>query len=452
MSLQHAQSDTPANLEAPTASTQPDTPGSLRAVFGLRDFRLLWLGEAISLIGDQFYLIALPWLALRLTGDAFTMGTVLAVEGIPRAVFMLVGGALTDRWTPRAVMLASNLGRMALVALLAAVVLGGAIQVWMIYLFALIFGLMDAFFYPAQTSIVPRLVEEAHLQTANAITMMTQQFSLFGGPVLAGALIALFSQGQDTGPAADLTGIGAAFGVDALTFLVSAWTLWLIRPQRRTAEPDAEDENLLAAIRQGLVYVRHSPTLRSVFTLIVFANVLVVAPITVGIPVLADTRLPQGAAAFGIIMSAFGGGNLIGMGLAGALPRPSDRRLGLVISLVWSTMGISTALLGLATTTLTAALIGAGMGAANGYVVIVFITWLQSATPEAMLGRMMGLFLFSTVGLAPVAHALMGAVVGWNLTASFAGAGLLMTVIVLGSVAVNPALRVMQRPPASVPA
>src|SRR5262249_14834556 len=110
-----------------------------------RNFRLLWSGEGISVMGDQFYLIALPWLVLHLTGNALTMGTVLAVVGIPRALFMLLGGALTDRLSPRLLMLASNLLRLALVSLLAALVFGGFIQLWMLYAFALLFGLADAF-------------------------------------------------------------------------------------------------------------------------------------------------------------------------------------------------------------------------------------------------------------------------------------------------------------------
>jgi MFS family permease len=116
---------------------------------------MLWIGEGISLLGDQFYLIALPWLVLSLTGNALPVGTVLATAGIPRALFMLVGGALTDRFTPRKLMLGSNLARMILTGLLAALVLTNLIQLWMLYGFALLFGLADAFFFPAQTAIVP---------------------------------------------------------------------------------------------------------------------------------------------------------------------------------------------------------------------------------------------------------------------------------------------------------
>ena len=108
---------------------RPEKSGlSLPAVLRRRDFRLLWIGEAISLLGDQFYMIALPWLVLQLTGDALAMGAVLALGGIPRALFMLVGGALTDRFSPRNVMLTSNLLRLGLVSVLAVIVIIDAMQ------------------------------------------------------------------------------------------------------------------------------------------------------------------------------------------------------------------------------------------------------------------------------------------------------------------------------------
>src|SRR5215468_5554311 len=83
----------------------------------VRNFRLLWIGEGISLLGDQFYLIALPWLVLQLTGSALALGTVLALASIPRALFMLIGGAFVDRYSPRSVMFASNFARLVAVAL-----------------------------------------------------------------------------------------------------------------------------------------------------------------------------------------------------------------------------------------------------------------------------------------------------------------------------------------------
>src|SRR5687767_3401836 len=120
------------------------TVGASRSPLRVRDFRLFWLGEAISTLGDQFAMIALPWLALVLTGDAFALGTVLALMALPRALFMLIGGAYVDRLSPRLVMLGSNLVRLVAVGTLGFILLEGAGAVWMLYAFALVFGIADA--------------------------------------------------------------------------------------------------------------------------------------------------------------------------------------------------------------------------------------------------------------------------------------------------------------------
>ena len=153
--------------------TKSETKVSPANVLKIRNFRLLWIGEGISLLGDQFYMIALPWLVLSLTGNALAVGTVMAMAGIPRALFMLVGGALTDRFTPRKLMINSNLVRMVLTGLLAALVATNLIQIWMLYALALFFGLADAFFFPAQTLIVPQLVDKDQLQQGNAVIQGT---------------------------------------------------------------------------------------------------------------------------------------------------------------------------------------------------------------------------------------------------------------------------------------
>jgi MFS family permease len=426
---------------------EPETTKT-KSPLALRDFRLLWLGEGISLIGDQFYMIALPWLVLQLTGDALAMGSVLALAGIPRALFMLVGGAFTDRFSPRRIMLASNLTRLGLVASLAALVLTGQIAVWMLYAFALAFGLMDAFFFPAQNAIIPRIVEENQLPSANAIIQGTMQLSLFAGPVLAGLLISVLDNPNTAawfGATGDMTGIGLAFGIDALTFLASAITLWMLRSGAHSpasVDREAEQENVLASIGAILKVVWNDITLRGLFMLIGISNFLIVGPMTIGIPLLADTRFPEGAAAFGILMSAMGGGSLLGIAAAGVLPKPSPRALGVVLGGIFSGLGLGIAALGLIPTTPLAALVTFAMGLANGYVNIVFVTWLQMRTAPEMLGRMMSLLMFASAGLLPISNLLTGALIGLNTVWFFVISGLLMTVIVLVTMR-NPELRAM---------
>jgi MFS family permease len=292
------------------------------------------VGQAISRLGDQFYLIALPWLVLQLTGDPLAICAVLAVASVPRAVFMLVGGALTDRFSSRTLMLCSDILRVLLVALMAGLVLAGAIELWMIYLFALVFGLVDAFFYPALNAMVPHLVKKEQLQAGNAIVQGTGQLALFAGPVVAGLLIAILDGGAPSGSAAksvpDMLGIGVAFGFNAFTFLVSVITLWIMKgDQPKSSQIEADTgESVWSAIRDGLIYVRRDRVLRTFFLVIAAITLLINGPIGIGVPVLAERRFAEGAAAFGIIMSALGGGMLVGTLLAGVLPRPAPSRLG----------------------------------------------------------------------------------------------------------------------------
>lgn len=414
------------------------TISPLQNVLAQRNFRLLWFGEGLSLLGDQFYLIALPWLVLQMTGDILILGSILALAGIPRAVFMLVGGAITDRFSSRTVMLSSNLLRMIVVVLLAVLVVTGDIRLWMLYVLTFIFGVVDAFFFPAQGSIIPQLVDQEGLQVGNTIIQGTAQLSRFAGPVLAGTLIALLG-GAGKAPvsgieyAPDLTGIGIAFGIDALTFMVSAISLWMMRiPQAHDAGRDRHQrESVWASIREGIVSVWNNVGLRVLFLVTIAVNVLVNGPILVGIPVLADTRFPEGAAAFGILMSAYGGGNLLGTILAGALPRPKMKSMGLLMLAIISILGIGVMLLGVSSSLPFSFAVGLAMGVANGYVTILFITWLQSQTPKNMLGRLMSLLMFAAVGLNPISMALSGLFMKLDPTATFVAAGAIMTAIVL---------------------
>lgn len=391
----------------------------------IRNFRLLWVGQCISLLGDQFYLIALPWLVLQITGDSFAMGTVLAMAGIPRAFFILFGGALVDRFSPRNMMLASNIGRGILVGILAFLVLSGFIQVWMLYLFALSFGLVDSFYFPASGSIVPQIVEKDQLQAANSLMQGVVQLSLFVGPVLAGLLIAIFDTSSADDASVGLLGIGTAFAIDAGTFAVSAITLWFVRIKRKFIVE--EKENVFESIKSGMQYMWKDVSLRTWFLIIAGINLFFNGPFIVGIPVLADTRFAEGAAAFGIVISGFGIGSLTGTVLAGVLPKPKASIMGTVILLAIASEGVNLALIGFVSNTYLAALLAYLIGAAQGYIVILWITWLQTITPPQMLGRVWSMVMFSSIGMQPISQSLAGALLNYNITLVFLVSGSLLT-------------------------
>ena len=395
---------------------------SLRRVLALRDFRLLLAGTSTSLLGDQFALIATPWLALQLSDDALALGTVLALEGLRRALLMLVGGAVTDRVSSRRVMLVADILRSVLTAAMAAVVLAGAAQMWMLYAFALGFGVVAGFAVPAENSIVPTLVRRDDLQAGNAVIMGVTQFMGFAGPTLAGAVIAGFSS-TTTGP-------GLAFAIDAVTFLVSATTFFLMRPAS-VVEGTDQPTGLGASIRDGVRRLWGDPAMRFVLCVLATVNLFAVGPLMVGIPLLAHDRLPSGAMAFGVLMAAFAIGNLAGYGAAGGTRLPGARTMRAIVIGVLAAYGVVIAALGTITNLALAAVLLAALGAGNGYLGITLLTWMQTRTEPSMLGRIMSLATFASLGLVSVSQAASGAISRWSLDGLF----LLSGALVLATVA-----------------
>lgn len=424
--------------EIASSSEDVSTPAaspSLLSVLRVRDFRLVWLGESVSLLGDQFYMIALPWLTLQLTGSGLALGTVAAVGGIPRAVFMLLGGAFTDRFSPRNVMMVSNALRVFLTAFVTLAVLGNFIQVWMLYVASLLFGLVDAFFIPAQSAIIPQLVSREEIQPANAITQITNQLAGFVGPALAGLVIATLSgvTSIDTlNPSvetAQTSGVGLALGFDALTFIIAAVALWLMKGGRE-AVVNAENtgfKGMMRSIGEGIRLAWKDPLLRTFLLVISAINLLFNGPMGVGLPVLASTRFPEGAAAMGIIFTAFGGGALAGALMAGTLPTP--RRTGVWLMILIGISGGLMSLFSVVASLPAAALVGLFMGIGIGYVNVMASGTMQKRVAPEMMGRVMSLMMLASFGMGPISNTIVGFLVDVNLNTMFLGAGVLLVVI-----------------------
>ncbi len=408
--------------------------GSFRRVLRIRDLRFLLVGQSISELGSQFYIIALPWLVLILTNDPFVLGTVMAVAAVPRAMFMLFGGAMTDRASPRGILILSNIIRTVVVVPLTILVIYGSITIWLIYALTFVFGVADAFFFPALFALPPTMVKKRDLQITNSLVQGLTQFTLFLGPVIAGVMIALFSQRYS-----DMIGVASVLVVDAASFLASILFFWMMRKRRRGK---TEKGTVASSVREGLSYIWKDVTLRTIVLVTMGMTMLVTGPIVIGIPVLAKNQLPQGAAAYGAVMGAFGGGSLLGIAMAGTLPRPRPSVMGKVIILLMGSLGIEMLIFSQVGTTPLAALMTLLMGAATGYVVILILTWLQHRTPREMMGRMMGVAMFASVGVAPISFAVAGAVIAWSYTSLYIVSGVLILAISL-RVVMMPEIRKM---------
>jgi MFS family permease len=393
---------------------------------GSRDFRLVWAGESISVTGDQFYAVALPWLTLQVSGSALTLSTVLMIGIIPRTLLTLFGGAIVDRSSPRLLMLGSNAVRALLVGIFAVLVLSGRAQLWHLYVLSLLVGVVASVFYPAFDTITPTLLPEEELAAGNALLQGSAQLASLIGPVLAGAIIATIGTA---------TGNGLAFAVDALSFTAAAIALGLMRGGNRThaqTETDSEDpaakssSSLLSEIGGGIQYVWHHPALRGMVLVTLGASFAVAGPAEIGLATLAHNRF-HSAAAFGLMLTAFGLGALLGTIAAGALGEM--RRRGATLIALCAMFSLGLMLIGVAQNVVVAGIILALLGAGNGLIGVSIMTWLQAGTAPHMRGRVMSLFAFGNFGLTPLSLLFSGIIAQANVTLLFTLGAALMAVV-----------------------
>lgn len=300
----------------------------------LRNPSFLWLfgGGALSMLGDQFTLIALPWVVLKLTGDPLAMGTVLATMAVPRAVLMLAGGALVDLSSAKRVLLATKYANAACLGLLAYLILAHSVSLRAIYLIALATGIVSAFSYPAGSAIIPQVVPSTQLQPANGLLMGMRQATQLLGPLLAGAVIAVFGDGN-VRLGHSYRGLAVAFLIDCATFLLSAATLYKVASHSQMPGT-SQSQGVFASIRNGLQALWRDQGLRAICLYSAATAFLTGGPVQVALPVVADRNLSNGAAAYGSMLAAYGAGSLIGMAVSGARPTWRLRSLGATILLI----------------------------------------------------------------------------------------------------------------------
>ena len=423
-------------------------------LFRDRNFSLFWFGEMISVVGDHISLLAFPWLVLQMTGSAALTGLVFAAQGIPRAFLLLAGGVLVDRTSPKAVMIASNALRMLLVMSLAYMISQDSVDIVMVFLMAFAFGVADAFFYPASISILPSIVSKDQLQAGNAIVQTTLHLGMTVGPVVAGLIIAgeVSNVSQQTADMAaqglaayerDREGLARAFFVDGLTFALSLLSLMFVKTRPLSSEEEVvEGTSVMDEAREALAWVWSVPAVRLGFIGMAVLHFFFMPMIYVGLPVLANQRFAEGAYVYGLEMAAYGGGAFIGAALSGIMAGPSDKNL--IPVMYWVNM-LSSSCLALVIfyePYWWAMLIFGIAGLLDAFFWVHFTTWLQKRTPSRILGRVMSILMFMSLGLLPIGDAIMGFAIEWNISVTMVGCSVIL-MLCCAWIALNPLSRVI---------
>ena len=398
-----ASASAPASVSAPALEHPLANP----------NYRLWLIGGTISFFGDQFYLVALPWLVLQQTNSAAAMGAILMAGAVPRAFLMLMGGAVSDRISARKIMMATATARTVCVTVIGLLVWLRVLRTWELYALALAFGVADAFAAPAQSAYMPSLVKRERLVAASSVSQSTAQMTTILGPVPAGFVI-------------QALGVVWAFFLDAVSFLFIIGALWKLPnpPKTRSAK-----KAMWRSIAEGISYVAKDVPLRSLMLLATIMNFCVSGPVAVGLAYFTKTKLGS-PAAYGTLISALAAGSLIGAVLAGLW---KIRRRGILILLGAVVLGLCLSSIALAERIWSVAAILAVMGAAAGLLNVHIGAWAMQRIDIAVRGRVSSVLMLAAFGVAPISLGVAGFLVAWNLKLMFLFAGALMIIAAAGA-------------------
>lgn len=388
-----------------------------------RDFRLLWIGQTASRLGDSAYAVALPLQVLAIGGTPLQLGIAFSLSSASRIALLLIGGSLVDRLPRRRVLIATDLAEGLIVAVIAVLGFTGRLQVEHLYVTAVLFGASSAFFTPAIGAIIPELVPADILVGGNALRGFSRQAGIIVGPVIAGVLIAL-------------SGPPAAFAFDAATFGVSLVALLLIAS--RAAPAIREGSSLLAEIKEGWSYTFSVPWLWITIFGFAVINAAVFGPILIGLPVLVVDELRVNQSVYGLLLAAMGVGEVIGAVVTAQVRRG---RSGTVMYLYVFVEGMAVALFStLAPIPLLLVLAGV-----VGYCIMGFtVLWesaLQQHVPRELLGRITSIDYFGAIligPITPIVAALLVVAIGAPML--FLWGGLLASLLCLAAIAL-PSIR-----------
>jgi MFS family permease len=391
----------------------------LLAPLRLREFRLLWTGMSLSLLGDGVLLVALAWQAYAISNSPSSMALVGVCLTIPQIALVLVGGIAADRFERRTVMLAADLVRGLCLAVLAALTLGGGVQLWHLAAFAAVYGAASGFFVPAFDALVPEIVPEDRLAEANALDQFVRPAALWlFGPALGGVLVGT-------------AGAGWAFAFDAASFAVSA--ACLLRLPRRAA-PQTEPLRPGAAwreLREGFAFVRGHRWLWVTFVAATFTYLLFIGPTEVLLPYVVKNDLGGDAHDLGVVLAAGGVGALLAAVVVGQTGLP--RRVMTFTYTAWALATLAVAGYGLGRSgwqLMLAAAAVSGMEAAGA---VAWTTVKQRRVPPELMGRVSSFDWFISIAGLPLSYALtapVAAAIGARET--LVAAGVLGALVTLG--------------------
>lgn len=397
------------------------------APFAHRDYRLLWGGMCVSLLGDGMFLVALTWQVYALSNAPAALATVGIAMTVPTIGCLLLGGAVSDRFDRRFVMLSADAVRATAVGGLAVLAATGSLRLWHLWALAAIYGAGTAFFDPCFDAIVPEVLPEDVLSQANSLDQLVRPLALrLAGPALGGLLV-------------DTLGTSGAFTLDVASFILSAAAL---RAMSRSRRPKSSHSGSVAReIVVGMQYVRGHAWLWATFASAAIAYLLFMGPTEVLLPFIVKNQLHAGAGALGLVFAAGGLGSLLCAFVIGQRGLP--RRDMTFMYLTWTVATFAVAGYGLAHALWGLMLASVAFNSLETAGTIAWGTAKQTLVPKKLLGRVSSLDWLISIGLLPLSFAVTGPVsAAIGVRTTLVAGGVLGGIITLGALFV-PGVRAM---------
>ena len=366
-----------------------------------RSFIFLWLSSTTSFVALSSYLFAEQWYIITVLKMESALGIVLMITMIFRVLFMTVGGVWADRYRRSRIMLVSSLIRCVIVIVMIFFLQMSILEIWSLIGFAILFGIVDAFFSPANTSLLPLLVPNSLITKANSFIQSSNQIAMFSGPMIGGLILS-------KGSFSLLFSIIAAFLF--MTFLFS----YCIGEQKKQAP--SNNSSTKGELLDGLKYVWNMSFLKNMLIILIIVNFFFFGPLQMGIPLIINNVLHGEALHLSFLQSSYQGGMLAGAVTVGIVNFRKKR--GLSILIIINILGICLSLLGYIHFLWQGIFLLSIMGILSSIINVSLISIIQEKSQEDKIGRVMSLVNAFSNGLVPLSYAFVSIALVMELTIS----------------------------------
>jgi MFS family permease len=355
-----------------------------------QNFLFLWLGALLSGVAISFFTFSQTWYIVKTLNLETSLGIVLVATSVPRLLLMIVGGALADKFPKHRIMLTSNIFRMLLVIGLILLLQQHTLSLLTFTFFGIMFGILDAFFWSADGSILPEIVRKDQLTEANSITQMTNQSSLIIGPIIAGFMIKIGTY-------------ETVFTMSAILLLLSAICISFMKLSKKEMASDNQ-MSMFTSIKEGILYVKKSPFISALLFCSVFINLFLIGPMQIGFPLFAKNVLNGDSVTFSYLESSVAIGMAVGAIAVVVLSLKKKRGIFCLTMLLLA--GVFFLWLSFTDTLWKSLLMGGLFGMSVAAAAIPMMALLQTIVKEEMMGRVMSLMMLSSMGLIPLSYGL----------------------------------------------